>query len=120
MMQGLGTIMARFEVATFRLILWKFNVNARTRIVMHTFFDKIMGSGKGKIYRAFQRWSSMPERDDTALKTAANVFERKLCNFAHKKIKRESFNQLKDALQEGDALKKRAAIQLMNATMSGP
>ncbi len=72
MVQGLEHAIQSYGDAALKRVLWKFRVNAKTRIVMLNFFDKVMDSGKGKIYRAFQRWASMPERDDSEQINATN------------------------------------------------
>jgi len=65
--------------------------------------------------RLFACWKSLPDR---LLSQPANIFERILAKLANTAL-RTPLNVLKEQLYEGEAVKKRAMVNLINATMSG-
>ncbi len=109
-----------YGLAMLKRCLWKFKVNSSAKKIMIAFFERIMGSGKGRIFKSFHKWADLPERDDSDEIIRINQFERRLCAFANNRIKKMSFNEFKQSLADGDAVKIRSTLQLINSTMNGP
>ena len=75
-------------------------------------------SKAGRVIVAFKKIQSLPIPKDKAAFERANRFEKGLSSFVDRTLKR-SFNSFKTDLDEGQAFKKRAVIQLINTTMGG-
>ena len=71
----------------------------------------------GKALMIIHKWKSIPKRKNDGQIRRCNKLERNLANYAMKGIK-ISFEKLKNELQDGEALKKRAIHNLMSKTMS--
>ena len=67
---------------------------------------------------AYRKISSLPDRVDRPLFEKANKFEKGLSSFADKML-RQSFQSFRSEFDEGQAVKKRAVIQLINTTAGG-
>ena len=72
----------------------------------------------GKVVNAYEAWKKLPERKDNAAFLKASKFEKGLSTFVDRTLKR-SFGAFRNELDEGQAFKKRAVIQLINVTMGG-
>ena len=75
-------------------------------------------SKAGLVVIGFKKWQGLPERKDNAAFIKASRFEKGLSSFVDRTLKR-SFGAFKNELEEGQAFKKRAVIQLINVTMGG-
>jgi len=84
---------------------------------MNKVYQRLFATTAGKGMVLFIKWRSIPERKNTQLVKNANRFEHALAKLAARCL-RLGFNPLQEQLQEGEALKKRAIINLLNKTMS--
>jgi len=75
-------------------------------------------SKAGLVVIGFKKWQGLPPRKDNAAFLKASRFEKGLSAFVDRTLKR-SFGAFKNELEEGQAYKKRAVIQLINVTMGG-
>ena len=75
-------------------------------------------SKAGMVVIGFRKIQTLPERRDDAAFAKANRFEKGLSSFVDRTL-RQSFNAFRTELDEGQAVKKRAVIQLINTTMGG-
>ena len=74
-------------------------------------------SKAGRVAEAFRLIKSLPEPIDIERRKKASRFEKGLSSFLDR-VLRKSFNQFKEEYDEGQVRKKRAAVQLINATMN--
>ena len=72
----------------------------------------------GKVVTAWQAWKSLPQKKDNSAFLKASRFEKGLSTFVERTLKR-SFGAFRNELDEGQAFKKRAVIQLINVTEGG-
>ena len=79
---------------------------------------KLLMSKAGRVAEGFHKMKNLPEIVDAEKRKKAMKFEQKLSRFFEKTL-RASFNSYKIELDEGQAVKKRAVIQLINTTMGG-
>ncbi|EFX60189.1 hypothetical protein DAPPUDRAFT_344845, partial [Daphnia pulex] len=80
--------------------------------------QRLLMSKAGLVVIGFKKWQGLPERKDNAAFLKASRFEKGLSSFVDRTLKR-SFGAFKNELEEGQAFKKRAVIQLINVTMGG-
>lgn len=80
---------------------------------MNKLFNKLLNSSSGKIYKVFYKMRDLPERPQT---TVPNLFEKGLKSFAEKRLRLESFNPLKENLQQGEIVKRNSMFHLLNVT----
>ena len=81
-------------------------------------FNRFFNTTAGRCVKVFQKWKGLPlPRDDQLIKRC-NRLERVLTNIARKNISRNSFEMLKECLEDGEACKKRAIRNLLQKTMS--
>ena len=74
-----------------------------------------MLSKAGLVVIGFKKWQGLPERKDNEAFKKASRFEKGLSSFVDRTLKR-SFGAFRNELDEGQAFKKRAVIQLINVT----
>ena len=86
--------------------------------IQRTFLKRLLGSKAGMVATGFRKIASLPERINHPLYEKANKFEKGLSDFATK-ILRQSFGGFKSEFDEGQAVKKRAVLQMINATAGG-
>lgn len=85
---------------------------------MQTVFKKLLGTTCGRVFNIFNKIKNLPlRRNDENLKRC-NRFEHALASLAVKNLKLSWNAPLKDALLEGEAVKKKAILNLLNKTMS--
>ena len=100
-------------------VIRKFRENRKIVEIQRHFLKRLLLSKAGLVVVAFKKLESLPERKkdpkgyDQFLK-----FERGLHEFFNSTMKR-SYTAIKSELDEGQTLKKRAVIQLINMTQSG-
>ena len=75
-------------------------------------------SKAGLVVVGFRKWQGLPELKDRTAFLKASRFEKGLSSFVERTLKR-SFGAFRNELDEGQAFKKRAVIQLINVTMGG-
>ena len=75
-------------------------------------------SKAGLVVVGFKKWQGLPEKKDNSAFLKASRFEKGLAAFVDRTIKK-SFGAFRNELDEGQAFKKRAVIQLINVTMGG-
>ena len=96
----------------------KFKLNRRITDIQRNFLKRLLMSKAGMVVIAFRKIQTLPERRDDAAFAKANKFEKGLSSFVDRTL-RQSFNAFRTELDEGQAVKKRAVIQLINTTMGG-
>ena len=106
------------KVAQVREAINKFRLNRRITEIQRNFLKRLLMSKAGLVVIGFKKWQGLPERKDNAAFLKASRFEKGLSSFVDRTLKR-SFGAFKNELEEGQAFKKRAVIQLINVTMGG-
>ena len=96
----------------------QFRLNRKYVEIQRNFLKRLLVSKAGMVVIAFRKIRSLPERVNRPLFEKANRFEKGLSTFADK-ILRLSFTSFKTEFDEGQAVKKRAVIQLINTTTGG-
>ena len=96
----------------------KFMLNRRITDIQRNFLKRLLMSKAGMVVIAFRKIQTLPERRDDAAFAKANKFEKGLSSFVDRTL-RQSFGAFRTELDEGQAVKKRAVIQLINTTMGG-
>ena len=96
----------------------QFRLNRRYVDIQRNFLKRLLLSKAGMVVIAFRRIQMLPDRIDRPLYERANKFEKGLSAFADK-ILRKSFLSFKSEFDEGQALKKRSVIQMINTTSGG-
>ena len=104
--------------AQVREAINKFRTNRKITEIQRNFLKRLLMSKAGMVVIAFRKIQTLPERKDNEAFLRANKFEKGLSQFVDRTLKR-SFNAFKTDLDEGQAFKKRAVIQLINTTMGG-
>ena len=74
-------------------------------------------SRAGRVVEAFNAFKKLPKGVDFDLRRRASKFERGLSKFLDRNIVR-SFGSFKTEYEEGQSMKKRGVIQLINCTAS--
>ena len=101
-----------------RKAIHQFRLNKKYMEIQRNFLKRLLGSKAGMVATSFRKILSLPERINHPLFEKANKFEKGLSAFASK-ILRQSFVEFKHEFDEAQAVKKRAVIQLINATAGG-
>ena len=70
------------------------------------------------VISAFRRIQTLPERKNMEAYGRASKFERGLSTFVER-ITRQSFNSFRNSFEEGQAMKKRSVLTLINTTAGG-
>ena len=96
----------------------QFRLNRRYVDIQRNFLKRLLLSKAGMVVIAFRRIQMLPDRIDRPLYERANKFEKGLSAFADK-ILRKSFSSFKSEFDEGQGLKKRSVIQMINTTSGG-
>ena len=104
--------------AQIRDAINKFRLNRKITEIQRNFLKRLLLSKAGMVVIAFRKIQSLPERVNTEAYARANKFEKGLSSFVDRTL-RKSFNAFRSEFDEGQAAKKRAVIQLINATMGG-
>ena len=104
--------------AQIRDVINKFRQNRKITEIQRNFLKRLLMSKAGMVVIAFRKIQTLPERKDNEAYAKANKFEKGLSQFVDRTI-RKSFEAFKTEWEEGQAFKKRAVIQLINATMGG-
>ena len=90
----------------------------RIKEIQRRFLTKLLMSKAGRVAEGFKKMKELPEIVDLEKRRKAMRFEKGLSSFLDKTL-RVSFNAYRSELDEGQAVKKRAVIQLVNTTMGG-
>jgi len=106
------------KTAQIRDAISKFRTNRRIIEIQRNFLKRLLMSKAGLVVVGFRKWQGLPEKKDNAAYLKASRFEKGLSNFVERTLKR-SFGAFRNELDEGQAFKKRAVIQLINVTMGG-
>jgi hypothetical protein len=93
-------------------------LNRRITEIQRNFLKRLLMSKAGLVVIGFKKWQGLPERKDNEAFKKASRFEKGLSSFVDRTLKR-SFGAFRNELDEGQAFKKRAVIQLINVTMGG-
>ena len=96
----------------------QFRLNRRYVDIQRNFLKRLLLSKAGMVVIAFRRIQMLPDRIDRPLYERANKFEKGLSSFAEK-VLRQSFSSFKSEFDEGQGLKKRSVIQMINTTSGG-
>lgn len=88
----------------------------RIKEIQKRFFNKLLISKAGRVAEAFRTIKGLPEIVDQEKRRKALRFKKELSSFINR-ILRKSFNAYRTELGEGQAVKKKAVIQLINTTM---
>ena len=104
--------------AQIRDAINKFRTNRKITDIQRNFLKRLLMSKAGMVVIAFRKIQTLPERRDSESFMKANKFEKGLSSFVDRTLKK-SFEAFKTEFEEGQAFKKRAVIQLINATMGG-
>jgi hypothetical protein len=96
----------------------KFRTNRKITDIQRNFLKRLLMSKAGMVVIAFRKIQTLPDRVDSEAYAKANKFEKGLSSFVDRTLKK-SFEAFKTEFEEGQAFKKRAVIQLINATMGG-
>ena len=96
----------------------KFRQNRKTVDIQRNFLKRLLVSKAGMVVLAFRKIRSLPERKDMEAYGRASKFERGLSAFVER-ITRQSFGSFKTEFDDGQALKKRSVLQLINTTQGG-
>jgi hypothetical protein len=114
----LNNLLNNGKTAQIRDAINKFRLNRRITEIQRNFLKRLLMSKAGLVVIGFKKWQGLPERKDNAAFLKATRFEKGLTAFVDRTLKR-SFGAFKNELEEGQAFKKRAVIQLINVTMGG-
>ena len=114
----LDNLLNQGKTAQIRDAVRKFKENAKITDIQRNFLKRLLMSKAGMVVIAFRKIQTLPERRDDAAFAKASKFERGLSAFVDRTI-RSSFNAFRVELDEGQAVKKRAVIQLINTTQGG-
>jgi hypothetical protein len=114
----LANLLNNGKVAQIRDAINKFRLNRRITEIQRNFLKRLLMSKAGLVVIGFKKWQGLPERKDNEAFKKASRFEKGLSSFVDRTLKR-SFGAFKNELEEGQAFKKRAVIQLINVTMGG-
>ena len=96
----------------------QFRLNRKYVDIQRNFLKRLLLSKAGMVVIAFRRIQMLPDRIDRPLYERANKFEKGLSSFAEK-VLRQSFSSFKSEFDEGQGLKKRSVIQMINTTSGG-
>ena len=86
--------------------------------IQRNFLKRLLNSKAGMVVSAFRRIQTLPEKKNMETYGKATKFERGLSAFVER-ITRQSFNSFRSCLEEGQAMKKRAVVTLINTTEGG-
>jgi hypothetical protein len=114
----LANLLNNGKTAQIREAINKFRLNRRITEIQRNFLKRLLMSKAGLVVIGFKKWQGLPEKKDMSAFIKASKFEKGLSNFVDRTLKR-SFGAFKNELDEGQAFKKRAVIQLINITMGG-
>jgi hypothetical protein len=114
----LANLLNNGKTAQIREAINKFRLNRRITEIQRNFLKRLLMSKAGLVVIGFKKWQGLPEKKDMSAFIKASKFEKGLSNFVDRTLKR-SFGAFKNELDEGQAFKKRAVIQLINVTMGG-
>ena len=118
LLKVLNNLLNNGKTAQIRDAINKFRLNRRIIEIQRNFLKRLLMSKAGLVVIGFKKWQGLPERKDNAAFLKATRFEKGLTAFVDRTLKR-SFGAFKNELEEGQAFKKRAVIQLINVTMGG-
>ena len=76
---------------------------------------RLLVSKAGMVVIAFRKIQTLPERRNMEAYGRASKFERGLSTFVERII-RQSFGSFRNAFDDGQAMKKRSVLQLINTT----
>ena len=93
----------------------KFRQNRKTVDIQRNFLKRLLVSKAGMVVIAFRKIRSLPERRNMEAYGRASKFERGLSTFVERII-RQSFGSFRNAFDDGQAMKKRSVLQLINTT----
>ena len=100
-------------------VIRRFRENRRIVEIQRSFLKRLLLSKAGLVVVAFKKVQSLPERKKDMKGYESFIrFERGLQEFWASTMKR-SYIAVKNELEEGQTVKKRAVIQLINMTQSG-
>ena len=118
LLKVLNNLLNNGKTAQIRDAINKFRLNRRITEIQRNFLKRLLMSKAGLVVIGFKKWQGLPEKKDMSAFIKASKFEKGLSNFVDRTLKR-SFGAFKNELDEGQAFKKRAVIQLINVTMGG-
>ena len=89
----------------------------RVKDIQKRFLTRLLMSKAGRVAEAFRLMKTIPEPIDLERRKRASKFEKGLSGYFERTV-RKTFNAYKEEWEEGQAYKKRAAINLINSTMN--
>ena len=118
LLKVLNNLLNGGQNAKVREAIAKFRQNRRIIEIQRNFLKRLLMSKAGLVVVGFKKWQGLPEKKDNSAFLKASRFEKGLAAFVDRTIKK-SFGAFRNELDEGQAFKKRAVIQLINVTMGG-
>ena len=114
----LESIISHGRNGQLRKAINQFRLNRKYVEIQRNFLKRLLVSKAGMVVIAFRKMRFLPDRIDHPLYEKANKFEKGLSAFATK-ILRQSFAGFKYEFDEGQAVKKRSVVQMINTTAGG-
>ena len=96
----------------------KFRQNRKTVDIQRNFLKRLLVSKAGMVVIAFRKIQTLPEKKNMEAYGKASKFERGLSTFVER-ITRQTFGAFKTNFDDGQAMKKRSVLQLINTTQGG-
>ena len=115
MLKLLESLLSNDKVNRLREIVNKFRLNQRVNEIQRNFLKRLMMSRAGLVAVAFKTIQTLPRNLDIV---RPNQFQQGLEKLVQNVLKK-TFAAFRSDFEEGQALKKRAVIQLINTTASG-
>ena len=104
--------------AQIRDAIRKFRQNRKTVDIQRNFLKRLLTSKAGMVVLAFRKIQTLPEKKNMETYGRASKFERGLSAFVERITKR-AFDGFKNTYDDGQAMKKRSVLQLINVTHGG-
>ena len=96
----------------------KFRQNRKIVDIQRNFLKRLLVSKAGMVVIAFRKIQTLPEKKNMEAYGKASKFERGLSTFVER-ITRQTFGAFKTNFDDGQAMKKRSVLQLINTTQGG-
>ena len=119
MIETLNQLLGNSASSKLRIVLAKFNENARIDSIQDAFFRKLMSTKSGTFLSSFDKWKTIPDRTDNQQYKLASKFERNLARLIQNNLK-SSFDPLKDINYDGLAMKRQCVRKLFEKAMGTP
>ncbi|KAM3141229.1 hypothetical protein pb186bvf_006614 [Paramecium bursaria] len=118
LLDNLQNYLMSSQTQQLRMILNKFNKNARIMGIQDRFFAKLFETKAGGIINSFNKWKNLPIPKDTEQMKLGRKFERGLEKF-FQQILKQSFEPMKEDYLRAQNLKRQCIRKLFENSMSG-